>query len=44
MLSCRNAQTFSQAVLGDFNEFEKAGVTHPDMEKIKALLTNQAGQ
>jgi tetratricopeptide (TPR) repeat protein len=39
-----SGQTFSEEVLDDFKEFEKAGVTHPDMEKIKALLTNQAGQ
>jgi hypothetical protein len=32
-------RTFSQAVLDDFKEFEEAGVTHPEMEKIKALLT-----
>jgi sugar lactone lactonase YvrE len=31
-------RTFSQAVLDDFKELEEAGVTHPDMEKIKALL------
>jgi tetratricopeptide (TPR) repeat protein len=32
-------RTFSQAVLDDFKEFQEAGITHPDMEKIKALLT-----
>jgi hypothetical protein len=32
-------RTFSQAVLDDFKELEEAGVTHPDTEKIKALLT-----
>jgi sugar lactone lactonase YvrE/tetratricopeptide (TPR) repeat protein len=31
-------RTFSQAVLDDFKELEEAGITHPDMEKIKALL------
>jgi tetratricopeptide (TPR) repeat protein len=31
-------RTFSQAVLDDFKEFQEAGITHPDMEKIKALL------
>ena len=31
-------RTFSQAALDDFKEFQDAGVTHPDMEKIKALL------
>ena len=25
-------------MLDDFIELEKAGITHPDMEKIKALL------
>jgi sugar lactone lactonase YvrE len=34
-------RTFSQAVLDDFKELEEAGITHPDMEKIKALLTTQ---
>ena len=31
-------RTFSQAVLDDFKELEEAGITHPDMEKIKVLL------
>jgi hypothetical protein len=34
-----DGRTFSEAVLDDFKEFEEVGVTHPDMEKIKALLT-----
>ncbi len=34
-------ETFSEAVLDDFKEFEDAGITHPDMGKIKALLTNK---
>jgi len=34
-------RTFSQAVLDDFKELEEAGITHPDMEKIKALLTTE---
>jgi sugar lactone lactonase YvrE/tetratricopeptide (TPR) repeat protein len=34
-------RTFSQAVLDDFKELEEAGVTHLDMEKIKALLTTK---
>ena len=34
-------QTFSQVVLDDFKQFQDAGITHPDMEKIKALLTSQ---
>jgi tetratricopeptide (TPR) repeat protein len=34
-------RTFSQAALDDFKEFQDAGVTHPDMEKIKALLTSK---
>jgi tetratricopeptide (TPR) repeat protein len=36
-------RTFSQAALDDFKEFQDAGITHPDMEKIKALLTAKAG-
>jgi hypothetical protein len=31
--------TFSQVVLDDFKELQDAGITHPDMEKIKILLT-----
>jgi len=31
-------RTFKQAALDDFQEFEEAGITHSDMEKIKALL------
>jgi sugar lactone lactonase YvrE len=34
-------RTFSQAVLDDFKELEEAGVTNPDVEKIKALLTSE---
>jgi tetratricopeptide (TPR) repeat protein len=34
-------RTFSQATLDDFKELQDAGITHPDMEKIKALLTGQ---
>ena len=34
-------RTFRQAVLDDFKELEEASITHPDMEKIKALLTTQ---
>ena len=34
-------RTFSQAVLEDFKELQGAGVTHPDVEKIKALLSTQ---
>jgi tetratricopeptide (TPR) repeat protein len=37
----RDGRTFSQAVLDDFKEFQEAGITHPDMEKIKALLTTK---
>jgi len=32
-------RTFNRAVLDDFKELEEASVTHPDMEKIKALLS-----
>jgi tetratricopeptide (TPR) repeat protein len=31
-------RSFTQAVLNDFKELQDAGITHPDMEKIKALL------
>jgi len=34
-------RTFSQAVLEDFKELQDAGITHPDIEKIKALLTSE---
>ncbi len=34
-------RTFKQAVLDDFKEFQDAGITHPDIDKIKALLTGQ---
>jgi tetratricopeptide (TPR) repeat protein len=33
-------QTFSEEVLDDFKQFRDAGITHPDMEKIEALLTS----
>jgi hypothetical protein len=33
-------RSFSQAVRDDFKEFREAGITHPDMEKIQALLVN----
>src|SRR6266487_1720450 len=32
-------RSFRQAVLDDFKQFEEAGITHPDMEKIEVLLT-----
>jgi hypothetical protein len=32
-------RTFSQAVLDDFKELRDAGITHPGMEKTKALLS-----
>ena len=28
-------RSFSHAVLDDFKELEEAGITHPDMEKLK---------
>jgi uncharacterized protein YecT (DUF1311 family) len=34
-------RTFSQAVLDDFKELQEAGITHPDMQKIKTLLTTE---
>jgi tetratricopeptide (TPR) repeat protein len=36
-------RSFSQAVLDDFEELEQAGITHPDMARIKALLTSKTG-
>jgi hypothetical protein len=33
--------TFSQVVLDDFKELQDEGITHPDMEKIKTLLTTK---
>jgi len=36
-----DGRTFSQVVLDDFKEFQDAGINHPDMEKIKALLTTK---
>jgi len=30
-------------VLDDFKELQEAVVAHPDMEKIKALLTTETG-
>ena len=32
-------RSFAHAVLDDFKELEEAGITHPDVQKIKALLT-----
>jgi hypothetical protein len=34
-----SGQTFSNEVLDDFKQFREAGLTHPDVEKIEALLT-----
>jgi hypothetical protein len=28
-------------VLDDFKELQEAGITHPDIEKIRALLTTR---
>jgi hypothetical protein len=28
-------------VLDDFKEFQQAGITHPDIDKIKALLASK---
>jgi hypothetical protein len=35
-------QTFVQAVLDDFKQFRKHGLTHPDRERIERLLTPPA--
>jgi uncharacterized protein YecT (DUF1311 family) len=34
-------RSFSQAVIDDFKELQDAGITHPDMEKIKALMSTE---
>jgi tetratricopeptide (TPR) repeat protein len=39
-----DGRAFSQAALDDFKELQDAGITHPDMEKIKALLTTKPEQ
>jgi tetratricopeptide (TPR) repeat protein len=31
--------TWNDIILGDLNEFERAGVTHPDVARIRALFT-----
>ena len=36
-----DGRAFSQAALDDFKDFQEAGITHPDMEKIKALLISK---
>jgi tetratricopeptide (TPR) repeat protein len=38
-----DGRPFRQAVLDDFKEFQEAGITHPDIDKIKALLTAKGG-
>ena len=35
---------YKQSVLDDFKEFQEAGIKHPDMQKIKALLTTKTEQ
>ena len=37
-------RSFGQAVRDDFKEFRDAGITHPDMEKIQALLINPSSR
>ena len=39
-----DGRAFNQAVLDDFKDFQEAGITHPDMQKIKALLTTKPEQ
>ncbi|WP_078410206.1 protein kinase domain-containing protein [Priestia abyssalis] len=38
-----NGKTFKDYVLDDFKRLKEAGITHPDMEKIEALLTGGSG-
>ena len=33
-----NKATYRETFLADLNELEKAGITHPDIAKIRALL------
>jgi hypothetical protein len=33
--------TYKDTFLANFNELEKAGVTHPDIAKIKTILKKQ---
>jgi tetratricopeptide (TPR) repeat protein len=40
----RSDRSFSEVVLDDFKHLEEAGVTHPDTEKIKALLSSKTEQ
>jgi hypothetical protein len=35
-------QTFAHAMLDDFKQFRKHGLTHPDRERIERLLTPPA--
>jgi len=37
-------RSFSEVVLDDFKNLEGAGVTHPDIKKIKELLTSKTGE
>jgi tetratricopeptide (TPR) repeat protein len=37
-------RSFSEVVLDNFKNLEDAGVTHPDIKKIKELLTSKTGE
>ena len=37
-------RSFSEVVLDHFKNLEEAGVTHPDIKKIKELLTSKTGE
>jgi hypothetical protein len=39
-----DGRAFTQSVLDDFKELQEAGITHPDMEKIKALFAGKSEQ
>ncbi len=39
----KDSMNFSDAFLQDLLELEKAGITHPDMEKIRKLLQKRLG-
>ena len=39
-----DGRTFGEAVLADFAEFEKAGIIHPDVEKIRVLYSQGSSE
>jgi tetratricopeptide (TPR) repeat protein len=39
-----DGRAFTQSVLDDFKELQEAGITHPDMDKVKALFAGKDEQ